>query len=94
MISAFYFAVGALATGGLEGPALNAAGTIPTGQALFVGLYCLSGIPIFAMALGQFAHVLVERHISEREHRVLARPISDDEYEFASQLVDHDGQVT
>jgi hypothetical protein len=68
-ISGLYFAVGALATGGLEGPALNAGGTIPDGQALFVAFYCLSGIPIFAMALGQFANILIERHLAAQVTR-------------------------
>ena len=93
VISATYFAVGALATGGLEGPALNAAGTIPDASAIFVGVYCLTGIPIFAMALGGFANVLIERHISAREKRALCKPITEDEFEFASQLVVNDGKI-
>ncbi len=84
---------GALATGGLEGPALDAAGTIPQRQALFVALYCLSGIPIFAMALGQFANLLIERHIAAREQRALSMPITEDEFEFAQQLLSNDGRI-
>ena len=91
LVSATYFAVGALATGGLEGPALNAAGTIPDRQALFVGIYCLSGIPVFAMALGQFANILIEGNIAAREQRALSQPITEDEFEFAQQLVSNDG---
>ena len=92
-ISALYFAVGALATGGLEGPALDSAGQIPTGSALFVSLYCLTGIPVFAMALGQFATVLIERQLAAREQRALAVPISDDEFAFAQQIVSDDGEI-
>jgi len=92
-ISGLYFAVGALATGGLEGPALNAGGTIPDGQALFVAFYCLSGIPIFAMALGQFANILIERHLAAQEQRALSTPITEDEFEFAQQLVSNDGKI-
>ena len=43
--------------------------SIPNRHALFVSLYCLTGIPIFAMALGQFANILIERHIAAREQR-------------------------
>lgn len=49
-ITAVYFAVGGLGTGGLEAPSLTAEGTIPGKNAVFVGLWCLTGIPIFAMA--------------------------------------------
>ena len=92
-IASTYFAVGALATGGLEGPSLTAAGTIPDKSALFVGLYCLTGIPIFAMALGQFANSLIERHVAARERRALSKSISEDEFEFAQQLVSNDGKI-
>ena len=92
-INGLYFAVGALATGGLEGPALNAAGTIPHGQATFVGLYCLTGIPIFAMALGKFANLFVERHLAAKERAALQKPITRDEFEFACQLMGDDGKV-
>jgi len=92
-INGLYFAVGALATGGLEGPALNAAGTIPDAQATFVALYCLTGIPIFAMALGQFANVFVERQLAAKERASLQKPITRDEFEFAQQLFFGDGKV-
>ena len=54
-ITGVYFAVGSLATGGLAAPSLTGAGTLPDSAAVFVALYCLSGIPIFAMALGKVA---------------------------------------
>lgn len=92
-INGLYFAVGALATGGLEGPALNAQGTIPDGQAAFVALYCLTGIPIFAMALGQFANVFVERHLAAKDRQALTKPITRGEFEFAQSLFSGDGKV-
>jgi len=92
-INGLYFAVGALATGGLEGPALNAAGTIPDKQATFVALYCLTGIPIFAMALGQFANVFVERQLAAKERAALQKPITRDEFEFAQRIMGDDGKV-
>ena len=72
---------------------LDAAGTIPDSHALFVALFCLTGIPIFAMALGQFANILIERHIAAREQRALSTPISEDEFEFAQQLATDDGKI-
>jgi len=92
-ITALYFAVGGLATGGLQAPSLTSDGTLKDGSAVFVALYCLSGIPIFAMALGQFANVFVQRLLAARERRAIDRPISEDEYEFAQQLFNADGAV-
>lgn len=37
----------------LQAPTLTKQGTLPDKVAVFVALYCLSGIPIFAMALGK-----------------------------------------
>ena len=54
-------------------PSLGADGTLPRSSALFVALYCLSGIPIFAMALGQFASVFVQRILAARSGRRSSR---------------------
>ena len=35
---------------------------MPREDALFTGLYCLLGIPLFRLALGHFALLLVEEH--------------------------------
>ena len=35
---------------------------MPRADALFTGLYCLLGIPLFRLALGHFALLLVEEH--------------------------------
>ena len=75
-VTSLYFAVGGLATGGLQAPSLGADGTLPRSSAVFVALYCLSGIPIFAMALGQFASVFVQRILAARERAALKRTIS------------------
>ena len=84
-VTSLYFAVGGLATGGLQAPSLGADGTLPRSSALFVALYCLSGIPIFAMALGQFASVFVQRS-SRRGARGAQRTISPEEYAFAERI--------
>ena len=45
------------------------------------------------MALGQFANILIERHLAAREQRALSTPISEDEFEFAQQLLSNDGKI-
>lgn len=41
-------------------PSVNSKGILPTEPAIFCGLYCLFGIPLFALTLGHFARLLVE----------------------------------
>ena len=72
---------------------MNTQGTIPDGQAAFVALYCLTGIPIFAMALGSFANVFVERHLAAKERNALQKPITRGEFEYAQSLFLGDGKV-
>ena len=92
-VTSLYFAVGGLATGGLQAPSLGADGTLPRSSAVFVALYCLSGIPIFAMALGQFASVFVQRILAARERAALKRTISPEEYAFAERIFSADGHL-
>jgi len=93
LIDGAYFAVGALATGGLQAPALDGQGVLPAHKAVFVALYCLTGIPIHAMALGQFANIFVERQIVAKEKAALRRPITRDEFEYAQRLFFSDGKI-
>mmetsp|Transcript_14677 Transcript_14677/g.30032 ORF Transcript_14677/g.30032 Transcript_14677/m.30032 type:complete len:511 (-) Transcript_14677:41-1573(-) len=83
-ITATHFAVSALATGGLTAPPVDENGILPTEPAIFCGLYCIFGVPLFAMTLGQFASVLIEGYLVEEEHAAIIRPLSESEYEFAS----------
>ena len=83
-ITATHFAVSALATGGLTAPPVDSNGILPAKAAIFCGLYCLFGIPLFALTLSQFARVLVEGYIVEEEHVAITRPLSQSEFQFAS----------
>lgn len=86
IITAIHFAVSALATGGLTAPQVNAQGVLSPEPAIFCGMYCLLGIPLFALTLGHFARVLVAEHIAAMERRALERPITQEEYELAAHL--------
>jgi len=84
-ITATHFAVSALATGGLTAPPVDPqTGILPAGAALFCGFYCLFGIPLMALTLGIFARVLVEGYIVEEELAAITRPLSREEFRFAS----------
>ncbi|CAB9497566.1 expressed unknown protein [Seminavis robusta] len=85
-ITATHFAVSALATGGLTGPDVNAEGILPTDPAIFCGVFCLFGIPLFALTLGHFAQVLVAGHVKAMETTALTRPLSEAEFDLAKHL--------
>ena len=94
IITATHFAVSALATGGLTGPSVNADGILPTEAALFCGVYCLFGIPLFALTLGHYARVLVEGYVSAVEERAvlenIRHPLDFAEFEYAKNLCSSD----
>ena len=92
-ITATHFAISALATGGLTAPAVNAEGILPAQPSIFCGMYCLFGIPLFALTLGQFAKVLVAGHVAALERAALTRPISAAEYDLAAHLTTNDEVV-
>jgi Ca2+-binding EF-hand superfamily protein len=85
-ITATHFAVSALATGGLTAPDVNADGILPTEPAIFCGVFCLFGIPLFALTLGHYARYLVSGHVAALEQSALTRPITRVEFDFAKRL--------
>lgn len=97
LITATHFAVSALATGGLTGPDVNADGILPTEPALFCGIYCLFGIPLFALTLGHFARVLVEGYVSAVEEKAvlesIRQPLDITEFEYAKNLCSSDKYI-
>jgi hypothetical protein len=85
-ITAIHFAVSALATGGLTAPEVNADGILPAEPAIFCGVFCLLGIPLFALTLGHFALMLVSGHVAAMEKTALTRPMSWAEFDLAKHL--------
>jgi hypothetical protein len=97
VITSAHFAVSALATGGLTGPSVNSEGILPTEPAIFCGLYCLFGIPLFALTLGHFARLLVESYVTAVEEKIMSESISEPidltEYEYAKNLCSTDADI-
>lgn len=92
-ITSIHFAVSALATGGLTAPDVNEDGILPADPAIFCGVFCLVGIPLFALTLGHFARVLISGHVAEMERFALTRPLTAAEYEIAAKLTTKDSFV-
>ena len=57
-----------------------------TVRGIFVGIYVIVGVPLFAFTLGQFAGMIVESAIREREMQIMARPLGESEFKFALTL--------
>jgi Ca2+-binding EF-hand superfamily protein len=85
-ITATHFAVSALATGGLTAPEVNADGILPAEPAIFCGVFCLLGIPLFALTLGHFALMLVSGHVAAMDKTAWTRPMSRAEFDLAKHL--------
>jgi len=83
-ITSAHFAVSALATGGLTAPPVDESGTLPTNVAIFVGTYCLFGIPLFYCSMGHFAKVLVNVHLTNVERLIINTPLKPYEYDLVA----------
>jgi Ca2+-binding EF-hand superfamily protein len=92
-ITATHFSISALATGGLTAPQVSSDGILPAEPSIFCGVFCLIGIPLFALTLAHFAMALVDGHVSAMEDNALSRPMSRDEYEAAKHLTTNDSLV-
>jgi len=93
LITATHFAISALATGGLTAPPVNSDGFLPKNVAIFVGLYCLWGIPLFYVTMSHFASNLVASHLVTAESRIIATPLQPLEFRVAKSLCSRDELV-
>ena len=59
---------------------------IGTFRGIFVGIYVVVGVPLFAFTLGQFAGMIVEKAVREREMKIMSRPLGEHEFRFALTL--------
>lgn len=82
-IKGLYFAVAACSTAGLAGPSSSNAASI-----LFVGLYTLFGVPIYAYTLGIFSNVVTANYISNKASAQRQEAISQEEFNAANRLGD------
>mmetsp|Transcript_25824 Transcript_25824/g.56629 ORF Transcript_25824/g.56629 Transcript_25824/m.56629 type:complete len:571 (-) Transcript_25824:400-2112(-) len=87
IITSTHFAISALATGGLTGPAVNSDGILPTRPSIFCGCYCLFGIPLMAITFGHFAQRLVSDHVAAMEEWALTQPMTATDYKIAKQYL-------
>ena len=92
-ITSIHFAVSALATGGLTAPPVNEDGVLPTGVAIFVGVFSLFGVPLFYLAMGHSAKLLIQGHLAKVEERIIRTPLKPYEYLIGSHLTSPENDV-
>ena len=83
-IKGLYFAVAACSTAGLAGPSPTDGGSV-----LFVGLYTLFGVPMYAYTLGIFANGATATYIQAKAMKRRLNVISESEFAAADRL--HNG---
>ena len=98
-ITALYWAVTSSSTGGLQSPPCESGSdefTCNMGnlRGTLMGIFMMVGVPLYAAAIGQFAHIAVGRAIAAREEKMLSRPIEDAEFIFAANILSPEGSQT
>lgn len=83
-IQGIYFAVAACSTAGLAA-VCDAADE----YVVLTGVYCLFGVPIFGLALGRVAGILVDKHMERENHKKMTERITTSEMVFAEHILGH-----
>eukprot|EP00930_Biecheleria_cincta_P040353 TRINITY_DN27653_c0_g1_i1.p1 TRINITY_DN27653_c0_g1~~TRINITY_DN27653_c0_g1_i1.p1 ORF type:complete len:435 (+),score=110.48 TRINITY_DN27653_c0_g1_i1:41-1345(+) len=82
-----YFAVAALSTAGMQATceALDGTGS----HVILVALYCIVGVPVYGLALGTFANLLVVRRQEIQQLDIIEKGITSAERHFVQHLMEH-----
>mmetsp|Transcript_54846 Transcript_54846/g.158657 ORF Transcript_54846/g.158657 Transcript_54846/m.158657 type:complete len:415 (+) Transcript_54846:83-1327(+) len=86
-ITSIYFAIAALSTAGIVATKTVAGDA----HVIFVGFYCLIGVPLYAMMLGSFANLLTEHYIEKKTTQKLNENLTEAETAFLAHLAGTDG---
>jgi hypothetical protein len=96
--SSLYFSLNTLIEMGLTAPTcIGDSDTnceFGTFNGIFVSIYMIIGCPLFALAFGQFATVMIERAVREHEKNILHTPLTAEEYRFAANLYGDDELIS
>lgn len=98
-ITALYWVITTLSTGGLQSPPCLY-GTDPydcnMGQfnGSMMGIFMLFGVPLYAATLSQFARIAVQKAVRARERSLLGKPIKDQDFLFAANVLSPEGSTT
>ena len=102
-VTSLYYAVSALSTGGLKAVKTRVTDdgiTLLDGKggnnfvSFFNGFYAMTGVPVFGVALGQFAGVFVDQYIAKKEEAAMHRSLTREEYDFVRTLDKDDDMLS
>eukprot|EP00656_Telonema_subtile_P018269 TRINITY_DN19854_c0_g1_i1.p1 TRINITY_DN19854_c0_g1~~TRINITY_DN19854_c0_g1_i1.p1 ORF type:complete len:193 (+),score=34.21 TRINITY_DN19854_c0_g1_i1:332-910(+) len=80
-VRALYFSVTALSTAGLQAPNPDSDFSM-----WFVGWYCLAGVPLFGLCLGQMAGILVSAYLDNKKRQRVRELLSMAEFDQAKSI--------
>lgn len=87
-VTSLYFAISALSTAGLQGVNKEDRLDFPW---LFVSLFCLFGVPMFGLVVGQSANIFIDQYIEADALKRLKAPITREEFNQVKGLFSNDG---
>mgnify|MGYP003386760050 CR=1 FL=1 len=59
-------------------------------RGIFLSLYIQIGCPLFALSVAHFAGIIIEATVRQHEKEILHTPLTEEEYQFASNLYGED----
>jgi hypothetical protein len=63
-------------------------------RGIFLSVYIMVGVPLFAVCVAQFAGVLIKRAVRKREVDILHTPLTEEEYQFAANFYGDDAVLS
>jgi hypothetical protein len=98
-ITALYWAVTTMATGGLQSPAClygteGDTCNIGTLRGGLMGFYMMIGVPLYAITLAQISRFAVDATMEARQQSLLNAPITDADFLFTANILSPQGSTT
>ncbi|CAE8642929.1 unnamed protein product, partial [Polarella glacialis] len=86
-IQGVYFSVATMSTAGLQAVCFDRDDPSTSGNLIFAAFFSLSGVPLYAMALGTFASQLLEGHQKRLQAEKMGAKINEGEIAFVQNLL-------
>ena len=98
LLNSLYFALSAVSTAGLQTPTCDGPSstecTLTLGRSMWLGMYILIGVPLYACTMGQFAGVVVDHAVRAKEREKMLEPIEASDFVYASKLLSNQHSTT
>ena len=88
LLKGLYTAFSAASTAGLSGPSADKPSSV-----VFMGLWCVVGVPLYAYSLGEIANVFTKTYVQQKGMEKRLAEVTEREYAWMNRLGDGDGQI-